>query len=87
MTILDVVIFISGVILIAIGSILLYSFLTKSYKQNTPNINGIFFLGPIPIIFNNDGNQYNNNLMYITFSILIGIVFFILYFLIFFKLS
>ncbi|MGD1836238.1 MAG: TIGR00304 family membrane protein [Nitrososphaeraceae archaeon] len=86
MTILDVVIFISGVILIAIGSILLYSFLTKSYKQNTPNINGIFFLGPIPIIFNNDGNKYNN-LMYITFAILLGIVFFILYFLIFFKLS
>ena len=54
MTIFDGFAFITGIILIAIGGFLLYSFLIKPYKQNSITFKGVFFLGPIPIIFNND---------------------------------
>ena len=64
MTIFDAIVFTSGIILIVIGSFLLYSFLIKTYKQNAFSFKGIFFLGPIPIIFNNENEKkfiiYNN---------------------------
>ena len=64
MTIFDAFVFTSGIILIVIGSFLLYSFLIKTYKQNAFSFKGIFFLGPIPIIFNNENEKkfiiYNN---------------------------
>ena len=68
MTIFDIFAFISGIILIAIGSFLLYAFLIKHFKQNTVIFRGIFFLGPIPIIFNNNDNQ-DINLLSMIFSI------------------
>jgi uncharacterized membrane protein len=78
MTIFDVFVFISGIILIAIGSFLLYSFLIKHYKQNAVTFRGIFFLGPIPILFNNDNQGIN--LLSIIFSIsLIIAIFFVLF--------
>jgi uncharacterized membrane protein len=79
MTIFDIFAFISGIILIAIGSFLLYSFLIKHYKQNTVTFRGIFFLGPIPILFNNNDNQ-DINLLSMIFSIsLIIAIFFVLF--------
>ena len=82
MTIFDVFVFISGIILIAIGGLLLYSFLIKHYKQNAVTFRGIFFLGPIPILFNNDNQGIN--LLSIIFSIsLIIAIFFVLFFFIF----
>jgi uncharacterized membrane protein len=81
MTIFDVFAFITGIILIAIGGFLLYSFLIKPYKQNSLTFRGIFFLGPIPIIFNNNDNQ-DINLLSIIFSISLAI-FFVLFFFIF----
>jgi uncharacterized membrane protein len=57
MTIFDAIVFTSGIILIVIGSFLLYSFLIKTYKQNAFSFKGIFFLGPIPIIFNNENEK------------------------------
>jgi uncharacterized membrane protein len=83
MTIFDVFVFISGIILIVTGSFLLYSFLIKPYKQNAFSFNGIFFLGPIPIIFNN-GN-HNKNLLSIIFLISLIIIFLILFFFIVFN--
>ena len=83
MTIFDVFVFISGIILIAIGSILFYSFLVKPYKQNAITFKVIIFLGPIPIIFNND-NQ-NVNLLSLIFSISLITIFVILLLLIFFN--
>lgn len=80
MTIFDVFAFITGIILIAIGGFLLYSFLIKPYKQNSLTFRGIFFLGPIPIIFNNDNQDIN--LLSIIFSISLAI-FFVLFFFIF----
>lgn len=74
MTVFDVFIFISGIILITMGSFMLYSFLIKPYKQNAVTFRGIFFLGPIPIIFNHD-NQ-NVNLLTIIFSISLIAIFF-----------
>ncbi len=81
MTIFHVFVFISGIILIAIGSFLLYSFLIKHYKQNAVTFRGIFFLGPIPIIFNND-NQ-NVNLVSIVLSISLLTIFVAFFFFIF----
>ncbi len=80
MTIFDVFAFISGIILITIGGFLLYSFLIKPYKQNSITFRGIFFLGPIPIVFNNDNQDIN--LLSIIFSISLAI-FFVLFFFIF----
>ncbi len=80
MTIFDVFAFITGIILITIGGFLLYSFLIKPYKQNSITFRGIFFLGPIPIIFNNDNQDIN--LLSIIFSISLAI-FFVLFFFIF----
>jgi uncharacterized membrane protein len=81
MTIFDVFVFISGIILIAIGSFLLYSFLIIHYKQNAVTFSGIFFLGPIPIIFNND-NQ-NVTLVSIVLSISLLTIFVTFFFFIF----
>ena len=81
MSMFDVFVFTSGVILIAIGSILLYSFLIKPHKQNTLTFKGILFLGPIPIIFNNDNK--NINLLSTISLISLVAIFFILFFFIF----
>lgn len=81
MTIFDVFAFISGIILIAIGGFLLYSFLIKHYKQNAVTFRGISFLGPIPIIFNNDNQDIN--LLSAIFSISLIVIFFVLFFFIF----
>ena len=78
MTIFDVFTFISGIILIGVGSLLLYSFLAKPYKQNGVTVRGIFFLGPIPIVFNNDNQDIN--LLSIIFSISLIAIFFVLFF-------
>lgn len=84
MTIFDVFAFISGVILIAVGGILLYSFLIKPYKRYAVTFRGIFFLGPIPIIFNN-GSQ-NVNLLSLILSISLIAIFLVLFLFNFFKL-
>lgn len=81
MAIFDVFVFASGLILIAIGSLLLYSFLMKPHKPNSLTFKGILFLGPIPIIFNN-GNK-NINLLSIIFSISLITLFFVMFFFIF----
>jgi uncharacterized membrane protein len=81
MTIFDGFAFITGIILIAIGGFLLYSFLIKPYKQNSITFKGVFFLGPIPIIFNNDNQDIN--LLSIIFSISLIAIFFVLFFFIF----
>ncbi len=75
----DVFVFTSGVILITIGSILLYSFLIKPHKQNGLTFKGILFLGPIPIIFNSE-NKNINLLSTILLISLIAIFFFGLFF-------
>jgi uncharacterized membrane protein len=84
MTIFDVFVFISGIILITIGSFLLYSFLIKPHKQNGLTFKGILFLGPIPIIFNNENK--NINLLSTIFLISLIAIFFGLFFFYFFKL-
>lgn len=81
MSMFDVFVFTSGVILIAIGSLLLYSFLIKSPKQNSLTFKGILFLGPIPIIFNNENK--NINLLFTISVISLIAIFFILFLFIF----
>ncbi|MFB5601140.1 MAG: DUF131 domain-containing protein [Nitrososphaeraceae archaeon] len=79
MVIFDVFVFASGIILIVIGSLLLYSFLVKPHKPNALTFKGILFLGPIPIIFNNENK--NINLLSIILSISLITVFFVVFFL------
>jgi uncharacterized membrane protein len=76
----DVFVFTSGVILIAIGSILLYSFLIKPHKQNGLTFKGILFLGPIPIIFNNENKNINLLSMMFLISLIIAIFFGLFFF-------
>ena len=83
MSMFDVFVFTSGVILIAIGSVLLYSFIIKPPKQDSLTFKGILFLGPIPIIFNNQ----NKNINFLTIISVISVIsiFFILFLFYFFK--
>jgi uncharacterized membrane protein len=81
----DVFVFTSGVILITIGSILLYSFLIKPHKRNALTFKGILFLGPIPIIFNNENK--NINLLSMIFSISLITIFLVLFFFFFIFLN